>query len=232
MNTHTPTLKNEAALSKAMYESGILKYEETNREGKPKTKHECIRHKERRIHDHLGFSDCTNVSVAWIKCYCDFFNCSADYLLGYIDLPTHQNTDVQKVTGLSDDAIKQLIFINDKLKAYDTGRILLFILSKLIENKDLSISLMSDINSCFDKLFAYIKKKKITDELYKESHGDIKKQIGLLQTKKYEHLSREQKYSLKDLEDLKDLKIHHTQNRFMNILNDFLSKRVEELSKD
>lgn len=109
---------------------------------------------------------------------------------------------------------------------------MLFILSKLIENKDLSISLMSDINSCFDKLFAYIKKKKITDELYKESHGDIKKQIGLLQTKKYEHLSREQKYSLKDLEDLKDLKIHHTQNRFMNILNDFLSKRVEELSKD
>lgn len=73
----------------------------------------------------------------------------------------------------------------------------------------------------------YTKRKKVIDELYKESGGDIIKEIQLRQTKKYENINN----NLKDLEDLKDLKIYHTQNYFMRILNDFLSKRVDEISK-
>ena len=81
MNKYNPMLKNANKLSEAMHKKGILKYEEINREGKPKTERECIRNKERTIKEHLGYSDCKNVSTEWIKYYCDFFECSADYLL-------------------------------------------------------------------------------------------------------------------------------------------------------
>lgn len=43
-----------------------------------------------------------------LKMYCDYFECSADYLFGYIPLPTHENTDIESYTGLSDDAINAL----------------------------------------------------------------------------------------------------------------------------
>lgn len=50
-----------------------------------------------------------NVEGKWLKAYCDYFKCSADYLFGYIDFPTHENTDIQKVTGLSKTAIDYLL---------------------------------------------------------------------------------------------------------------------------
>lgn len=108
MNAYAPILKNANELSRAMHKRGILKYEEINREGKTKTKDESIRNAEKTINNHLGKSDCKNISVEWIKHYCDFFKCSADYLLGYIDLPTHKGTDINKETGLSEDAIHGL----------------------------------------------------------------------------------------------------------------------------
>lgn len=39
---------------------------------------------------------------------CRFFECSADYLLGLIELPTHGKTDFNKLTGLSDNSIATL----------------------------------------------------------------------------------------------------------------------------
>lgn len=143
MNTHTPILKNAAALSEAMHEKGILKYEKTNREGKPKTEKECIRNKEKTINDHLGYSDCANVSVTWIKYYCTFFKCSADYLLGYIDLPTHTTTDIFNVTGLSPNAIKSLSRLKNLSKYFpgsqdDKFSIINLILSDSHEKESLS----------------------------------------------------------------------------------------------
>lgn len=46
--------------------------------------------------------------TVWIIRYCKYFHCSADYLLGYIDMPTHKNTDISAYTGLSNDAIQCL----------------------------------------------------------------------------------------------------------------------------
>lgn len=43
-----------------------------------------------------------------LKMYCNYFECSADYLLGYIDMPTHDNTDIYSVTGLSENAINTI----------------------------------------------------------------------------------------------------------------------------
>lgn len=51
---------------------------------------------------------------------CRFFNCSADYLLGFIDLPTHEKTDFNKLTGLWDNCIDTLAECN-KHEAYDNS---------------------------------------------------------------------------------------------------------------
>lgn len=48
-------------------------------------------------------------SISWIQKYCKFFGCSADYLLGYIDKPTHEITDINKASGLSTAAIQKLL---------------------------------------------------------------------------------------------------------------------------
>lgn len=51
---------------------------------------------------------------------CRFFNCSADYLLGLIDLPTHAKTDFNKLTGLWDNCIDTLSECN-KHKSFDNS---------------------------------------------------------------------------------------------------------------
>lgn len=56
----------------------------------------------------LTASDCRNSKYLYAYCLC--FGCSADYLLGFIDLPTHVDTDIYKETGLSKDAIEMLRF--------------------------------------------------------------------------------------------------------------------------
>ena len=52
-----------------------------------------------------------------IKSYCDYFNCSADYLLGIIKRPTHKKHTIGELTGLSDKAIENL----QRLKKYKKG---------------------------------------------------------------------------------------------------------------
>lgn len=52
-----------------------------------------------------------DISTSTLRMYCEFLNCSADYLLGFIDYPTHSITDINKATGLTSDAIKNLITI-------------------------------------------------------------------------------------------------------------------------
>lgn len=52
--------------------------------------------------------DSSTMDFNYLSAYCKFFNCSADYLLGSIDLPTHKGTDINTETGLSNDAIETL----------------------------------------------------------------------------------------------------------------------------
>lgn len=72
-----------------------------------KTISRCLYHNEYKNDDLL------------IAC-CRFFNCSADYLLGFIDLPTHEKTDFNKLTGLWDNCIDTLTECN-KHEAYDNS---------------------------------------------------------------------------------------------------------------
>ncbi len=60
---------------------------------------------EKKIQNHLNSDDTRSLKGEFVNAYCIFFGCSADYLFGYIDLPTHSDTDIQNETGLSADNI-------------------------------------------------------------------------------------------------------------------------------
>lgn len=49
------------------------------------------------------------LKVEFLDWYCRFFNCSADYLMGYIDTPTHEEKGIQELTGLDPEAVKTLL---------------------------------------------------------------------------------------------------------------------------
>jgi len=63
---------------------------------------------------HCLYDNCYKKDNLLIAC-CRFFKCSADYLLGFIDLPTHADTDINKETGLSKDAINCLHMLHTPL---------------------------------------------------------------------------------------------------------------------
>lgn len=60
----------------------------------------------KRITHCLYFNQFQNDNLL-IAC-CHFFKCSADYLLGLIDLPTHADTDIYNKTGLNEESIQTL----------------------------------------------------------------------------------------------------------------------------
>lgn len=70
------------------------------------------------INNHLHHPD--SMSQKYIKAYCIIFDCSADYLLGFIDLPTKEKTDFNKLTGLWDNCMDTLAECN-KHEAYDNS---------------------------------------------------------------------------------------------------------------
>ncbi|MDE7177058.1 MAG: hypothetical protein K2O59_04520 [Lachnospiraceae bacterium] len=74
---------------------------------------EC-RKKERTIKNHLNLNSLDNLnsseslSTIYLIEYCNFFHCSADYLLGFIDFPTQENQSIYDITGLNNTAINTL----------------------------------------------------------------------------------------------------------------------------
>lgn len=70
----------------------------------------------------LKSENCNTSKANYIMAYCKYFGCSADYLLGFIDLPTHADTDIYKETGLEKDAINTLSILKEFNKDYDQYR--------------------------------------------------------------------------------------------------------------
>lgn len=82
--------------------------------------YDVCRTKYRTIKNHLKLGNLANLTsnesltTFYVSEYCNVFHCSADYLLGYIDYPTHSDTDVAKAIGLSLTSISSL----RKIKGY------------------------------------------------------------------------------------------------------------------
>ena len=92
-------------LTKRLYKFKILEYNDSSENSKSQQ----INITGRTVLKHLS-SESTPETI-WIKRYCEYFKCSADYLFGYIPLPTHENTDIESYTGLSNDSIECLHMI-------------------------------------------------------------------------------------------------------------------------
>ncbi|KAI4447536.1 hypothetical protein C823_002055 [Eubacterium plexicaudatum ASF492] len=118
INTYTPTIKSKSAFARLLYDKfgEMLGFSEKRKLNKKynytapdnylyKKDVECVL---KEIENDLQAPDCSNAKGKYIKAYCLLFNCSADYLLGFIDLPTHEKTDFGKLTGLLDNCIDTL----------------------------------------------------------------------------------------------------------------------------
>lgn len=71
----------------------------------------------KKIDAHLESDSTDKLQGEYALAYCKYFGCSADYLYGIIDLPTHKDTDIHKETGLSETSISCLRgWYHDKYK--------------------------------------------------------------------------------------------------------------------
>ena len=64
-----------------------------------------------------------SLATTYLIEYCQIFNCSADYFLGFIDYPTYQETDIGKTLGLTDKSINALIKLYELEKVTNHGYI-------------------------------------------------------------------------------------------------------------
>ena len=126
-------IKTAAGLSRALYETGVIEYPDVVKIDHKRTETEQQRYTEKTIRDHL--KDCEdiveNLHGVWILRYCDFFGCSADYLLGYIDHPSHTATDVHEYTGLSENALQ---ILHEWKNSDDQRKLWPSVLSKMLED--------------------------------------------------------------------------------------------------
>lgn len=60
----------------------------------------------------LKLENCNTSKANYIIAYCKYFGCSADYLLGFIDSPTHEKANFKKLTGLYDNCLDTLMECN------------------------------------------------------------------------------------------------------------------------
>lgn len=98
---------------------------------------------------HLQLASAETIKGRFLDLYCKLFHCSADYLLGYIDLPTHQDTDLAAHTGLTEKAINKI----QQLKRHDKNEPpscrSLPALSRILEHPN-AIILLSDFQRLFN----------------------------------------------------------------------------------
>ena len=214
------------ALAKMLYSQQLVTVKQKHSYDEPsKIYSNAIGAIDKKIQKHLNADTAEELQGEFVIAYSTFFGCSSDYLFGFIDCQTHDIQFIQNYIGLSEDAINNLKFI----QKLNNGEIFLFILSRLIENRDFSINLMNEINNCFEKYYYYDSKKKLSDALNAESGDDIIKFSELLNSEEYKNvLSRKQ---IEELRDAKDSKIYRTHVHFLNILDSFLSNRIKELNK-
>ncbi|WP_026498927.1 hypothetical protein [Butyrivibrio sp. WCD2001] len=104
-----------AEIAKEFFERKIVLYDEKS----GKTKYQQHNDLARQLRKHLEKSGKIPNTV-WILRYQKFFNCSADYLLGLIDAPTHEIKSIKELTGLDEKSVEELQYWNssDEIKTF------------------------------------------------------------------------------------------------------------------
>lgn len=93
------------SVASALFDMGILKYHSTDDvDARIKQKYSV----KKSLQNHLTRISAEEISAKWLSVYCNYFDCNADYLMGYIEKPTYALTDINEKTGLSVEAIEAL----------------------------------------------------------------------------------------------------------------------------
>lgn len=127
IDNHKPQIKTPLELSRLLYDECFELLKECERKfvynprftyNSPENNsyRQAIDTIYKRVKMDLRNTDFKETSGKYMLAYCKFFYCSADYLLGLIVMPTHVETDIHAKTGLSTEAIEQLIEWNEKTK--------------------------------------------------------------------------------------------------------------------
>jgi hypothetical protein len=111
--------------------------------------------------------------IEYIKKYCHFFGCTSDYLLGIADRPTKYQTDINKKTGLSDDAIKNLV-ADSEIQLVCNSLLATNNIKNLIEYIELTIEYEHNNNYILNHIFKDIQTTK-NKKLYGISLENFKK---------------------------------------------------------
>ena len=93
-------------LAQALYAKGIVPVDSASED-----EISVIGSMTRRIQEHLNLEDTDKLQGRYVKAYCNFFGCSADYLFG-LSLTKSGNPDVIRfceATGLSEKSVRRLI---------------------------------------------------------------------------------------------------------------------------
>lgn len=189
------------ALSKRLYEKGILKYNNSDYDAQAKERDNA----RRQIDKHRGIDSATRISGYWLKNYCDYFQCSADYLFGYISLPTHEKSNMQNQTGLSKESIDKLFALyntaGSKIDILDAKSCIniingllnsedFFHLIKLINDADIAATSIQRYNDDISKILS---DKKTKNEIKGKLFNDIDASSSTLAYSKFEIISLFQK---------------------------------------
>lgn len=212
-----------AELSKRLYKRGILKYNNIDYDAQNKER-DNVRN---RIDEHRKTDSAENISGHWLKIYCDYFHCSADYLFGYIELPTHEKTNIKNHTGLSKNAIDKLINLyntannnEDVFGSYDALECL-DIISNLLTSKDF-LAILKEINNADGYEIAVHEANAGSIEEKKKNISNIHHWVGMLARCKYEILIRFSK--MIDARYNAGKKLKHYENDFQ------ITKRDRDIS--
>lgn len=163
---------------------------------------------EKKIQKHLNADKPDKLQGEFVMAYCRFFGCSADYLFGYIALPTHKTTNIYEETGLSENAIDRLVQLNVLSKLFpgsqrDKFKVINLILSDTKDNNELS--------SLLEYLVAFCRFKVSPDN----DHSYVVNKNGIhnfhpkksLSNNGYLYNPLESHFNLKDMESMYYLKI-------------------------
>ncbi len=96
-------------LAKKLYDCGLVTVEQKDTYRSEKEKRDnAIDSVRKKILKHLNSDTPRELQGEFTIAYCKLFKCDADYLLGNINLPTREDTDINKKTGLNENAIQTL----------------------------------------------------------------------------------------------------------------------------
>lgn len=134
----------------------------------------------KKVLAHLNANTPKKLQGEFAMAYCRLFKCDADFLLGNIDLPTREDTDINKITGLDDNAIQTLKI----LKRSEYSDLINFIMSdyaiygRFLSNLSLYLDNDYDTPIHFDKKTGRYVESEEPEETIMFTNGKKKIAIG------------------------------------------------------